>query len=93
MRWKTEVWPFAPGLEVVRLLRPIHFEWKTDGRDDIGLSAEAVALVAPALAVMYENGEVEGVRCEKLNLLLIKLSQPAADSNRETREADQKAAK
>ena len=69
--WKTNVTPFHDGLDIIRQLRPIRFNWKEDGRPDIGLGAEDVAKVAPSLAFSNSEGEVEGVKYEKLNLLLI----------------------
>jgi endosialidase-like protein len=71
LRWKTNVTPFNDGLDIVRQLRPIGFNWKEDGRPDIGLGAEDVAKVIPSLAFTNSDGEVEGVKYEKLNLLLI----------------------
>src|SRR5687768_12284032 len=43
------------GLAIIRQLRPIRFNWKEDGRPDIGLGAEDVAKVAPSLA--FSNSE------------------------------------
>jgi hypothetical protein len=63
--------PFAAGLDVVRRLRPISFNWKKDGRADIGLGAEDVAEVAPSFTFADDKGQVAGVQYERLNLLLI----------------------
>jgi hypothetical protein len=71
LRYKQNVRPYRQGLDVVRRLRPISFDWKADGRADFGLGAEDVARIAPALAFTNEKGEVEGVKYERLNLLLI----------------------
>jgi hypothetical protein len=71
LRWKNNVTPFNDGLDIVRQLRPIRFNWKEDGRPDIGLGAEDVAKVIPSLAFTNSDGEVEGVKYEKLKLLLI----------------------
>jgi hypothetical protein len=71
LRWKTNVTSFNDGLGIIRQLRPIRFDWKEDGLPDIGLGAEDVAKIAPSFAFTNDEGEVEGVKYEKLNLLLI----------------------
>ena len=70
IRYKDNIGSFDYGLNVVRKLRPITFDWKTDGTHDVGLVAEEVEKVAPKLTV-YENGQVEGVRYDKLSIVLI----------------------
>ena len=71
LKWKTNVQSYRSGLDVIRRLRPISFNWKEDGRPEIGLGAEDVAKVAPAFAFTNSKGEVEGVKYERLNILLI----------------------
>ena len=71
LRYKTNVHPFAGGLEIVRRLRPINFEWKDSGLPDVGLGAEDVAKVAPSFTFRNGKGEVDGVRYDRLNIVLI----------------------
>ncbi len=71
LRWKNNVQPFLGGLDIIRRLRPISFTWKENGLPDIGLGAEDVAKVAPSLTFVNSKGEAEGVKYERLNLLLI----------------------
>src|SRR5262249_33209985 len=71
LRWKQNIQSFRSGLDVIRRLHPISFVWKEDGRADFGLGAEDVAKIAPNLVFTNETGEVEGVKYEKLNILLI----------------------
>ncbi len=71
LRWKTNVRPFFGGLDIVRRLRPINFNWKESGQPDIGLGAEDVAKVAPSLTFVNSKGEAEGVKYERLNIVLI----------------------
>jgi hypothetical protein len=71
LRLKTNIAQFRSGLAIVRRLRPISFNWKEDGRRDIGLGAEDVAKVAPSFTVTDDKGAVTGVKYERLNLLLI----------------------
>ncbi len=71
LRYKTAVQPFAAGLELVRRLRPISFTWKSDGTRDLGLAAEEVAQVEPRLVTHNPKGEVEGVKYDHLNVVLL----------------------
>ena len=71
LRLKTNVKPFVGGLDIIRRLRPISFDWKNGSGHDIGLGAEDVAQVAPSLIFNNDKGEVAGVKYERLNLLLI----------------------
>ena len=68
---KTNVRSFRSGLDVVRRLRPISFDWKENGQPGVGLGAEDVAKVEPSLVERNSEGEVSGVKYDRLNLLLI----------------------
>ena len=61
LRYKTNVTPFQPGLNLIERLRPIAFDWKANGEADLGLAAEEVAKVEPLLVIHNDKGEVEGV--------------------------------
>src|SRR5205807_2868444 len=71
LKWKTNVRSFRSGLDIIQRLRPISFNWKEDGRPDIGLGAEEVAKVAPSFTFTDDKGEVTGVKYERLSMLLI----------------------
>ena len=71
LRLKTNVKSFVTGLNLIRRLQPISFEWKDGSGYDIGLGAEDVAKVAPFLTLTNRDGEVAGVKYERLNILLI----------------------
>lgn len=71
LRAKTNVRAFRAGLDIVRRLRPISFNWKENGNPGVGLGAEEVANVAPSLVERNSKGEVAGVKYERLNMLLI----------------------
>src|SRR5205807_10058527 len=71
LKWKTNVRSFRSGLDIIQQLRPISFNWKEDGRPDIGLGAEEVAKVAPSFTFTDDKGEVTGVKYERLSMLLI----------------------
>jgi hypothetical protein len=71
LRYKTNVTPFQGGLSLISRLRPIAFDWKANGEADLGLAAEEVAEVEPLLVIHNEKGEVEGVKYDRINVLLI----------------------
>jgi len=44
------------ALETVKRLRGVRFDWKKDGKHDIGLIAEEVGEVIPEVVAYEENG-------------------------------------
>jgi hypothetical protein len=75
IRYKERVAGFTRGLELVGRLRPVSFRWKEDGLADFGLVAEEVASVEPLLTHKNEKGEIEGVKYDRLPVLLIRAVQ------------------
>jgi hypothetical protein len=71
LRYKEQVAPYRAGLELVSRLRPISFAWKANGTRDLGLGAEDVAKVEPLLVTHNDDGGVEGVKYDHLNVVLI----------------------
>jgi hypothetical protein len=71
LRYKQQIAPFSGGLELIRLLHPISFTWKSNGTRDLGLGAEDVAKVEPLLVTHNDKGEIEGVKYDHLNVVLI----------------------
>ncbi len=71
LRYKTDVRPFAEGLDILRRLRPITFKWKDGGRRDIGFGAEEVERVEPLLTTRNDRGEIEGVKYGQLTTVLV----------------------
>jgi hypothetical protein len=71
LRYKTDITPYARGLDVVQRLRPIGFTWKEGGARDLGLGAEDVAAVEPLLITRNESGEVEGVKYDRVAVILL----------------------
>jgi FG-GAP repeat/PKD domain/Chaperone of endosialidase len=71
LRYKTNIAPFAFGLDLVRRLRPIRFEWKEGGLKDLGFGAEDVAAVEPLLVTYNARGEVEGVKYDRISAVLV----------------------
>ncbi len=70
-RYKDNSQPFSGGLNVIKRLKPTQFKWKSDGTQDIGLNAEAVAEVEPNLVTRNDKGEVEDVKETGLSALFI----------------------
>ncbi len=56
-RWKTNIQTIENSLEKVRQLRGVSYEWKKDGRADIGLIAEEVGEVVPEVVKFEDNGK------------------------------------
>jgi Chaperone of endosialidase len=71
IRYKTNINPFNSGLNLIMHLRPVSFDWKNSGRPDFGLVAEDVANVEPLLVERNANGEVEGVKYDRVGVVLV----------------------
>ncbi len=71
LRYKTGISPFSSGLHLVNRLQPISFSWKDGGMRDVGLGAEDVAAVEPLLVTYNEKGEVEGVKYDRIAVVLL----------------------
>jgi hypothetical protein len=71
LRYKTNIAPFYSGLSLVNRLRPITFDWKEGGMHDLGLGAEDVAAVEPLLVTYNKNGLVEGVKYDRIGVVLL----------------------
>jgi hypothetical protein len=71
LRYKTNVKAFLGGLDVVRRLRPITFDWKDGGTHDIGFGAEEVNEIDPLLTTRNKQGEIEGVKYNQLTTVLV----------------------
>jgi hypothetical protein len=71
LRYKTDIAPFASGLNLVNQLKPITFNWKAGGMRDLGLGAEDVEKVEPLLITYNDKGEVEGVKYDRVAIVLL----------------------
>jgi hypothetical protein len=70
-RYKSNINPFSSGLSVIKQLRPVSFTWKVGGMHDMGLVAEDVAAVEPLLTTTNANGAIEGVKYDRVAVVLI----------------------
>jgi endosialidase-like protein len=71
LRYKTNLRPYTSGLNLINRLQPLSFTWKSDQSRDLGLAAEEVAAIDPLLVTRNANGEVEGVKYDRLAVVLI----------------------
>jgi hypothetical protein len=71
IRYKSDVRSFTRGLDVVRRLRPVTFDWNFNGLRDVGFVAEEIANIEPLLAIYNEKGEIEGVKYKQLTTVLV----------------------
>jgi hypothetical protein len=71
LRYKTNIGSFSNGLDLIKRLRPITFDWKDGGMHDLGLGAEDVAKIDPLLVTYNTKGEVEGVKYDRVGVVLV----------------------
>ncbi|MFQ5641432.1 MAG: tail fiber domain-containing protein [bacterium] len=71
-RWKTNIKTLNNPLDKVQRLRGVSFDWKADGKHDIGLIAEEVGEVIPEVVEYEENGiDAKSVAYARLVAVLI----------------------
>lgn len=71
IRYKQNINTFSSGLDLIRRLRPVSFNWKQGGAADMGLVAEEVAELEPLLVTQNDKGEIEGVKYDRIGVVLI----------------------
>jgi hypothetical protein len=71
LRCKDNIHPISFPLDKVKQLKPVTFDWKHSGKNDIGFIAEEVKEVLPNLIHYNEEGEVEGMNYSKVTSLLV----------------------
>lgn len=70
-RYKTNIVDFRSGIDVIRKLRPVTFNWTAGNALDLGLVAEEVAGIDPLLVTYNDKGEVEGVKYDRIGVVLV----------------------
>jgi trimeric autotransporter adhesin len=72
-RFKKEVKPMDQTSEIILALKPVTFQYKSDGKNtpQFGLIAEEVAAVNPELVVRDQNGDIYSVRYDAVNAMLL----------------------
>jgi hypothetical protein len=72
LRYKTDIRHFAGGLDIVRRLRPITFNWREGSQPrDVGFGAEEVAKIDPLFVTYNDKGEIEGVKYAQISTVLV----------------------
>ena len=71
LRYKKDLHPFTRGLSLLNQLKPITFKWKADNSDDLGFGAEDIAAIEPLLVTRNANGDVEGVKYDRITAVLV----------------------
>jgi hypothetical protein len=70
-RWKTNIQRLEGALKKVELLRGVSFDWKANGKHDIGVVAEEVAPVIPEIVAFEKDGNAKSVDYGRLTALLL----------------------
>lgn len=70
-RYKSNIGSFSAGLDLILKLRPVSFNWREGGMLDLGLVAEEVAKVEPLLTTTNDKGQVEGVKYDRVGVVLV----------------------
>ena len=70
-RYKESIHAYDKGFAVLDKLQPVTFSWKESGEPDLGLVAEEVAEIEPLLATYNDQKEVEGVKYERIGIILV----------------------
>jgi hypothetical protein len=71
IRYKRNLSTFSSGLSLIKQLRPVSFNWRANDQADLGLVAEEVAKVEPLLTTTNTKGEIEGVKYDRVAVVLI----------------------
>jgi hypothetical protein len=72
LRYKNNVSDLPLGLDAVAKLRPVTFNWKDSGQADLGFVAEDVNKVTPLLTTLNQDGQIEGVKYDRITAVLVK---------------------
>jgi hypothetical protein len=71
LRYKNDAKTYSGGMDIVRRLRPITFQWRGGSKRDLGFGAEEVEKVEPLLVFYNEKGEVDGVKYRQITAVLV----------------------
>ncbi|HZS44657.1 MAG TPA: tail fiber domain-containing protein [Blastocatellia bacterium] len=71
LRYKTDLTLYNRGLDIIGHLRPITFTWKDGGMRDLGFGAEDVAKIEPLLVTYNQQGQVEGLKYDRITTALV----------------------
>lgn len=71
-RYKNNIVDLTLGLDAIAKLRPVTFDWKNNGEHDLGFVAEEVNQVTPLLTTLNKDGQIEGVKYDRITAVLVK---------------------
>ncbi|HKX84276.1 MAG TPA: tail fiber domain-containing protein [Pyrinomonadaceae bacterium] len=71
IRFKENVQDYSGGLDVLRKLRPVVYNWKKDGAKDVGFIAEEVNQIEPLLSTYDPDGTVRGIKYDQISAVLV----------------------
>jgi len=80
-RYKTNIQNIEDDADKVLQLRPVRFQWKTSGQEEIGLIAEEVEGIAEDLVIYDREGKADAVKYDKVSLYLIKVVKDLKSEN------------
>lgn len=70
-RYKTNIANLDADTDAVLNLRPVRFQWKTTGQNDIGLIAEEVEQQLNDLVIYDNEGKPDAVKYDRVSLYLL----------------------
>jgi hypothetical protein len=85
-RYKTNIRDLETNPDAVLQLRPVRFQWKTTGQEDVGLVAEEVHEVLNDLTIYDNEGRPEAVRYDRVGLYLVGVVKELRAENQSLRE-------
>ena len=75
IRYKDNISALDLGLATIAQLRPVTFDWTSNGEHDLGFVAEEVDQVTPLLTTRNAAGQIEGVKYDRVSAVLVKAVQ------------------
>ena len=78
-RYKTHIEALDADTDAVLKLRPVRFQWKTTGQNDIGLIAEEVEQQLSDLVIYDNEGKPDAVKYDRIALYLLDLVKAQQD--------------
>lgn len=69
-RYKRDIVPLELGLDAALRLNPVGYHWIDSGEADVGFVAEEIAAIDERLVSFDDQGQVEGVKYDRLSALL-----------------------
>ncbi len=80
-RYKRDIEDLDFDVALMDRLRPVRYHWIDSGEADFGFVAEEIAELAPELVTRNADGEVEGVKYDRLSALLVSAIQQQRREN------------